>query len=121
MTENLLVFADQQFWMAEEVNGHGITRKDILRQVEKTIGRRADEDRAQVSCPGGLCHVWDWFLTLLGAYDAPLSGINSGPAIWSADIATLTGIEPHAFEMQILMKLVTLWRQKRQEIETGSR
>ncbi len=121
MTENLLAFADQQFWMAEEVNGHGITRKDILRQVEKSTGRRADEDREQISCPGGLRHVWDWFLTLLTAYDASVNGLQSGPAKWQADIAALIGTEPRAFEMQIVMRLVTLWRQKRQEIETGSR
>lgn len=121
MTENLLVWAEQQFWLAEEINGHGITRKEVLAQVEKTTGQKPNNLRDQLFCPASLQHVWEWFVLLLGAYDAPMSGIKSGPDEWRADIAVLTGIKPHAFEMQIIMRLVTLWRQKRHGLETGSR
>lgn len=108
MTGLLLDWATDQIWLGMPVNNHGTTRQMVLKQVQKQTGQQPLKQTVKPSCPGCLRHVWDWFLLLVGNYrhceEIPL------PSQWQADVLNLTGHRVNPAEIQILGKLLALWR-----------
>lgn len=100
-----MAFAAHQLHRAAPV-GRGISRGDALDLVARLRGTREGDEG--VALPGALAHVWRWFVALANA-DATLAPRR--PAELAADVAALTGLVPTAFETELLLRLLALWRE----------
>lgn len=113
MTDLLLQWATDQFWRAQQVNGHGITTEAVLQQVEKATGKPVLQAIKSTSCPACLRHIWGWFLLLLEIYGTGEDISLPGPGQWRIDLQALTGMMACPGEIQILAKLFALMRSEK--------
>ncbi len=108
MRAQFLRWTAHQLWLAAPVGGRGVSRASALLQIEKATGKKRPEFSEGQRPPSSLAHLWEWFLLLAGNYAQ--TGIVPGPATLKADLAALTGMTAHAWEIRLIGEMFSLWR-----------
>ncbi|GLQ07510.1 hypothetical protein [Sneathiella chinensis] len=114
MTRRLLTAAKARMQAEKRVNLHGITQGAVLRQ----LGREGPSE-GETGIPACVRYLWAWFGLILEFSSGFAEGVP-GPSDIRSDLVALTGLQPAPQEVQVLSRLIRLWRQVQENEDINS-